>query len=161
MKLPRVGLRYAPVAAVALALLVASATFAAGRVELSARGIALPATCVKFVSSNWDAPGDDNYMPQLNKEWVRIKNNCASAQSIGGWRISDYNAIHTYRFRSGVSIGAGKTITLKSGCGSDTATAKFWGGGFGNCYGAIWNNTGTEKATLKNSGGTTVSTWVE
>ena len=43
------------------------------------------ASCVKFVASNFDAPGDDNYMPQLNQEWVRIKNTCTKSMSIAGW----------------------------------------------------------------------------
>jgi hypothetical protein len=118
---------------------------------------ALAASCVRFNGSNFDAPGDDNYMPQLNKEWVRIKNSCGSAQSIGGWKIQDQGNIHTYRFASGTSIGAGASITLRSGRGSNSATTKYWQ----RSYGAVWNNTGPEKATLRNSSGTSVSTWAE
>jgi hypothetical protein len=115
------------------------------------------ASCVKFVASNFDAPGDDNYMPQLNQEWVRIKNTCSSSQSIGSWKIHDYNKIHTYKFASGTSIGAGASITLHSGKGSNTATNKYWQ----RSYGAVWNNSGPERAYLRNSGGTLVSSWSE
>ena len=114
-------------------------------------------SCVRFVSSNFDAPGDDNYMPQLNQEWVRIKNTCATAKSIAGWKIQDYGSIHTYKFLSGTSIGAGATITLHSGTGSNTASNKYWQ----RSYGAVWNNTGTERAYLGNSSGTLMSTWTE
>jgi hypothetical protein len=160
MNVSGIGLRYAPALAIARRAVLAAALLS-GAAVAAVPQTALAAGCVRFVASNWDSPGNDNYMPQLNQEWVRIKNTCSSAQAIGGWRITDYKTYHTYRFKSGVSIGAGKAITLKSGCGSDTATTKFWGGGYSNCYGAIWNNTGTEKATLKNSAGATVSTWVE
>jgi hypothetical protein len=115
------------------------------------------ASCVRFSGSNWDAPGDDNYMPQLNEEWVRIRNSCATAQSIGGWKIHDLNQNHVYRFASGVTIGAGKTITLHSGRGTNSAAHRYWG----YSYGAVWNNSGPERATLKNSAGTVLSTWVE
>ena len=108
---------------------------------------------VKLVATNFDAPGDDNYMPQLNQEWVRIKNSCGSSKSIGGWKIYDYNTIHTYRFASGTTIGAGKAITLRSGTGSNTATTHYWQ----RSYGAVWNNTGPERAHLRNSAGTLVS----
>jgi Lamin Tail Domain len=114
------------------------------------------ATCVKFVASNFDAPGDDNYMPQLNQEWVRIKNSCGTAQSIGGWKIQDSGNIHTYKFASGTSIGAGASMTLHSGKGSNTATHKYWQ----RSYGAVWNNTG-DRATLRNAGGTLMSSWSE
>lgn len=119
--------------------------------------VATAAGCVRFVISNWDAPGDDNYMPQLNQEWVRIKNTCSTTKSIGGWRISDYKAYHVYRFASTVKIAAGATITLRSGKGTNTATTRYWQ----RSYGAVWNNTGTEKATLKNASGTAVHTWVQ
>jgi hypothetical protein len=115
------------------------------------------ASCVRFVASNFDAPGDDNYMPQLNQEWVRVKNTCTKATSIAGWKIQDYGNIHTYKFASGTSIGAGVSITLRSGKGSNTATTKYWQ----RTYGAVWNNSGPEKATLRNSGGSVMSTWSE
>ena len=138
---------FAVVAAVVAALITGLAT------PSSAEAVG----CVRFNGSNWNSPGDDNYMPQLNQEWVRIKNTCATTQSLGGWKIHDMYQNHTYRFASGVTIGAGKTITLHSGRGSNTASHRYWGRG----YGAVWNNSGPEKAYLKNSAGTTVHTWVE
>jgi hypothetical protein len=128
----------------------------AGAVPAFAPQSAQAATCVKFSGSNFDAPGDDNYMPQLNQEWVRIKNSCGTAQNISGWKIQDSGNIHTYRFGSGSSIGAGSSITLHSGKGSNTASNKYWQ----RTYGAVWNNTG-DRATLRNSGGTLMSSWSE
>jgi hypothetical protein len=117
---------------------------------------AVAASCVRFSASNFNAPGDDNYMPQLNQEWVRIKNYCSTAKSVGGWKIHDRGSIHTYRFASGVSIGAGASITLHSGKGTNTASNRYWQ----RSYGAVWNNDG-DTASLVTSAGTTVSRWTE
>lgn len=112
------------------------------------------ASCgVKVVATNFDAPGDDNYMPQLNQEWVRIKNTCAGRQSIGSWKIHDYNKIHTYRFPSTLSLAGGASITLRSGKGTNTATTRYWQ----RSYGAVWNNTPPERAYLRNASGTLIS----
>jgi hypothetical protein len=119
--------------------------------------VAEAATCVKFVKSNWDAPGDDNYMPQLNDEWVRIKNVCAKNKSIGAWRIHDYGTKHTYKFPATFTIKAGATITLRSGTGTNTAKTRYWQ----RSYGAVWNNTGKEKAHLRNSSGSLIHTWIQ
>jgi hypothetical protein len=118
---------------------------------------ATAAPCVRFVASNWEAPGNDNYMPQLNQEWVRIKNTCGSAKGIGGWRIHDYKAIHTYRFPSGFSVPAGASVTLRSGQGTNSASVRYWQ----RSYGAVWNNSAPERAYLKNGAGTLVHSWVQ
>ena len=57
---------------------------------------------------------------------------------------------HTYRFASGVSVKPGATITLKTGVGRNTTSTRFWG----RSYGAVWNNTGTEYAYLRDGNGT-------
>ena len=137
-------------------IVAAAATFAvvaSGASAFVAPSSVDAATCVKFVAARFDAPGDDNY--NLNAEWVRIKNTCSSTISIAGWTIRDTPAYHVYRFKSGVSIGAGVSITLYSGSGADTATKKYWRQSFS----AVWNNDG-DTAVLKNSAGKTQSRWV-
>jgi hypothetical protein len=112
------------------------------------------ASCVRFVASQFDAPGNDNF--NLNAEWVRIKNFCSTRKNISGWKIHDYNRIHIYTFGSSVRIDAGKTITLFTGSGSDTRAKKFWKMGS-----AVWNNDPPERAYLKMADGTLRSTWTE
>lgn len=114
------------------------------------------ASCVRFVASNFDAPGNDNYAENLNGEWVRIKNVCSTTKSIGGWRIHDYGRKHTYTIPSGFRIGAGRSVTLYTGRGTRTSSKLFWG----RSYGAVWNNEG-DKAYLRNGSGAIVSTWSE
>jgi len=110
--------------------------------------------CVKFVASQFDAPGNDNL--NLNAEWVRIKNLCATGKSLSGWRIHDYNRNHTYTFQSGVRLGVGKTITLFTGHGTDASNKKYW-----DKSGAVWNNDPPEYAYLKKADGTLMSRWTE
>jgi hypothetical protein len=113
--------------------------------------MAAAAGCLRISATNFDGPGDDNY--QLNGEWVRIKNTCSSGKGIGGWKVHDYNRIHTYTFPAGTRIGAGSSITLYSGKGSNTASKRYWG----RSYGAVWNNDPPEYAYLRNASGSLVS----
>ncbi|HET7727436.1 MAG TPA: lamin tail domain-containing protein [Candidatus Limnocylindrales bacterium] len=114
------------------------------------------ASCVRFVGSNFDAPGNDNYAENLNGEWVRIKNVCSTTKSIGGWKIHDAGRKHTYTIPSGYRIGAGRSVTLYTGRGTRTSAKLYWG----RPYGAVWNNDG-DKAYLRNGSGTILSTWTE
>lgn len=112
------------------------------------------ASCVRFVASQFDAPGNDNF--NLNAEWVRIKNVCATRKNISGWRIHDYGRNHTYVFATGVRIRPGRTITVYTGSGDNTGPKKYWGKGA-----AVWNNEPPERAYLRMPDGTLRSTWTE
>ena len=127
---------------------------------LAAHGAAAPAaaeaaSCVRITGGNFDAPGNDNLAANLNGEWVRIKNYCAVAAVLTGWRLHDYGTKHTYFFRTGQKIGPAVTMTLYTGRGTNTATKLFWG----RTYGAVWNNTPPERAYLRNGARTVVSSW--
>lgn len=52
-----------------------------------------------------------------------------------GWTVSDA-AGHTHTFES-LSLAPGETVTLHTGSGNDTASARYLGAG-----GPIWNNGG-------------------
>ena len=127
-----------------IALFALGTMFGAG---LIAAPSADAANCVRFSATHFDASGNDNY--NTNGEWVRIKNYCSSTKTLSRWVIHDYGRKHTYRFATGVKIKPGATITLKTGVGRNTASTRFWG----RSYGAVWNNTGTEWAYLKNANG--------
>ena len=115
---------------------------------------AAAAGCVRFVASNFDAPGNDNN--NLNAEWVRIKNVCATSRGIGRWKIHDYGKAHVYTFPIGFRIGAGRTVTLHSGKGVSTSSKRYWG-----YSGAVWNNSPPEWAYLRKPIGTLQSKWTE
>ena len=122
--------------------------------------IAMPSTadaasCVRFSTGHFDAAGNDNYAANLNGEYVKIKNYCSTTKSIGGWKLHDYNKIHTYTFSSTFKVGPGVTVTIYSGKGTNTATKRYWQ----RTYGAVWNNSAPEKAYLRNTSGTLMSSW--
>ena len=128
-----------------IALFAVGTLFGAG---LAIAPSAEAAACVRFSATHFDATGDDNY--NTNGEWVRIKNYCTTTKTLSGWTIKDYGSKHTYRFPTGVKIRPGYSITLYTGVGTNTSTKRFWG----RSYGAVWNNTGTEWAYLRNASGT-------
>jgi hypothetical protein len=119
---------------------------------LLASGIALAAPKVGISSLVCDAPGNDNQASHLNSEYVVFKNNTKKAVRMGGWTVQDKGQIHTYRFPSNFTLGAGKSVTLHSGQGRNSSTHLYWG----RSYGAVWNNTG-DTATLRDRGGRVVA----
>ncbi len=82
-----------------------------------------------------DADGDDN--ANLNDEWVRFTNTGAAPLDLDGWTVRDESATHRYTFIDVVVPPAG-SVTLRTGCGTDTPTERFW------CTvdSAVWNNSG-------------------
>lgn len=92
--------------------------------------------CVKIISINANAPGDDN--KNKNEEWVEIKNICQKQVSMNGWLLKDSSASNEYRFKN-LTLNGQNTIKLHSGCLPDTQTDLYW-----KCpeikY-AVWNNS--------------------
>jgi micrococcal nuclease len=82
-----------------------------------------------------DAAGDDSQ--NLNDEWVRFTNLTADPLDLEGWMVRDESSSHRYRFDALV-LAPGAPVTLRSGCGADTVTDRYW------CVSgsAVWNNAG-------------------
>jgi hypothetical protein len=120
--------------------------FAVAMVGVAAPGAANAASCVRFSTTHFDATGNDN--TNRNGEWVRIKNYCSAAKLLSSWTISDYGTKNTYAFKSGLKIGAGVSITLYTGSGTNTSTRRYWAKST-----QVWDNTSTERAYLKNASG--------
>jgi hypothetical protein len=99
----------------------------------------------------FDPPGSDTGSnSSLNAEWIRIKNTGLKGRFLTGWSVRD-KAGSVFTFGS-FKLGAGKSATLHTGAGSNTATNHYWESG---TY--IWNNDG-DKATLKNKAGNVIDT---
>ena len=94
----------------------------------------------------FDADGDDNQ--NLNDEWVRIANRSESAEDLTGWVLKDTSATHRYSFPSGFVLQAGASVTVRTGCGTDSATDLHWC----NQGSAVWNNSGDTAFLLDPSG---------
>ena len=82
-----------------------------------------------------DAAGDDNV--NLNDEWVRFTNTGTAPLDLAGWTVSDESSTHRYTFADLV-VQPGDAVTLFTGCGTDTATERYWC----NSDSAVWNNGG-------------------
>ena len=95
-----------------------------------------------------DAEGNDH--ENLNDEYVEFTNEGGSAIDMTGWTLSD-EADHTYQFPSGFTLGAGDSVTVYTGSGSDSEDELYWGSGR-----AVWNNGGDTIYVTDNDGETVV-----
>ncbi|MFI7315432.1 lamin tail domain-containing protein [Streptomyces venezuelae] len=93
----------------------------------------------------YDSPGRDTRSnSSLNAEWVNIHNSSRSAIQLKGYKLKD-NTGYTYTFSS-YKIGAGKTVKVRTGKGSDASGVRYWGRG-----NYVWNNTGDKARLIKPS----------
>ena len=109
------------------------------------------AGAIKIDRIYFDSPGaDTGSNSSLNGEWIRLKNTGSSRKSLRDWTVRD-SAGHVYRFGT-YRLGAGKTVTIHTGSGSNTARHRYWGQD-----GYVWNNDG-DRARVRKPNGTTVDT---
>jgi hypothetical protein len=130
--------------------MIARALFAtAGCAALVAVG-AVPAeaaSAIQFGKIQYNSPGTDRATNvSVNGEYVIVKNLGTTARSLTGWTVRDAQN-HVYKFGT-FSLGAHKSVVLRTGKGTNTSTTRYWGAGY-----HIWNNTG-DKAVLRTSAGT-------
>ncbi|MBA2948737.1 lamin tail domain-containing protein [Streptomyces himalayensis] len=94
----------------------------------------------------YDSPGSDGGSnSSLNAEWVNIHNNTGSAIQLKGYKLKD-NTGYTYTFGS-YRIGAGKTVKVRTGKGTNAAGVRYWGRGW-----YVWNNTSDKARLIKPNG---------
>lgn len=99
----------------------------------------------------YDSPGSDTRSnTSLNAEYVQIKNSTSRGVSLKGWTVSDASN-HRYTFGT-YTLGAGKTVTVRTGSGSDTTSTKYQ-----DRRAYVWNNV-SDAATLRKASGTKVDT---
>lgn len=100
-----------------------------------------------YITKIWyDSPGSDKRSnASLNGEWVQIKNSTTKSVSLKGWKLTDASR-HVYTFKT-FTLKAGKTVTVKTGKGKDTAATVFQ-----QRAAYVWNND-KDKATLTRSTG--------
>ncbi|MDP9849561.1 lamin tail domain-containing protein [Streptosporangium lutulentum] len=139
-------MRFLPLALSAAALAVALVPVA------PAQAAALPA--IQLVKIYYNSPGspDNGANGSLNGEWAQIKNTTRKAVSLKGWTLRDKTraADHVYTFGA-FTLGAGKTVTVRTGKGKDTATTRYWGRS-GGTFAYIWNQA-SDTAYVRNASG--------
>lgn len=98
---------------------------------------------------NYNSPGSDYATnASVNGEYVIIKNFGSSARSMTGWTLRDA-ANHVYKFGT-FTLGAGKSVTVRTGKGTSTSATRYWGAGY-----HVWNNAG-DKAYLRTASGAAI-----
>ncbi len=109
---------------------------------------ALAASPVKITKIHYAQTGTN-----LDTEYIVFKNRSSSAVQLKGWKIvSAPSTDHQYYVFPRTKVGAGHTLTLYTGNGTNSPGKRYWGSGTPK-----WNNDG-DKAVLKNASGTTVDT---
>ena len=95
-----------------------------------------------------DSPGADRGSnASKNAEYVVIKNTSKKSIKLSGYTLRDA-AKYVYRFPAGFVLKPGKTVTVRTGSGKNTATQPYWGQRW-----YVWNNDG-DTAMLQRSGKT-------
>ena len=97
---------------------------------------------IRITKIYYDSPGaDTGSNASRNAEWIRLKNTGRTARGLGGWSVRDVlgNAYYFRQFR----LRAGRTVTLHTGSGTDTAGHRYW-----RSAGYIWDN-GRDTARLR------------
>src|SRR3954451_17630433 len=109
-------------------------------------------SAVRLGRLQYDSPGSDTGSNlSLNAEWGTITNHAATKRTLTGWNLRDAQS-HVDRFPA-FALAAGASVRVHTGRGTNGAHNLYWGSG-----GYIWNNTGDDKATLKNGAGTVLDT---
>ena len=132
-------------------------TMAAASLTAALAGIlALPAPAhaagsIHLYKIYYDSPGSDRGgNTSINGEYVQIRNTTSAAVNLRGWTLTDA-ANHKYTFGS-FTLGKGKTVTIRTGKGTNTSTTLYQGRAW-----YVWNND-KDTATLKRANGTKADT---
>lgn len=104
--------------------------------------------CIGISYFKWNAEGND--CDNLNSEYVTFVNTCSHSCDLTSWTVKDESSRNPYVFSISV-LENGKTVTLYTGCGTNTKTQLYWCSSGYSCN-AIWNNDG-DTLYLRNSNG--------
>lgn len=135
-------------------VLVAPLVVLLGVAALSAPAQA-QAPAVRITKIFYDSPGspDNGANSSVNGEYIQIKNVSRKAVSLNGWTVQDETkrSDHVYTFTA-FTLKPGKTVTLRSGKGKNTATTRYWQRSGQGTFTYIWNQT-SDTGYLRNAAG--------
>jgi hypothetical protein len=101
---------------------------------------------IQFGRIQYNPPGTDTTAnASVRGEYLGIRNLGNTARSLTGWTVRDAQN-HVYKFGT-FTLGAGKSVALRTGKGTNTKTTRYWGLGY-----HVWNNTG-DRAYLRTAAG--------
>jgi Lamin Tail Domain len=108
---------------------------------------------VQFTKAVYNPAGVDNGTTKsLNNEYVRLTNKTKKTLNLKNWTVRD-KAGHVYKFTSTFYLGAGKSVVLHTGKGTNNSANKYWGRKGKSGY--IWNNGG-DTAYVRSYTGATI-----
>jgi hypothetical protein len=139
-------------AAVAGGVLLSMAGMGLGAAQVSAATV--PVVYIHVIQ--YSPPGSDVPVTttKLNGEWVLLTNTTGKSVALTSWTLRD-KAGHVYRFPK-FALAAHKSVEVHTGTGKNSAANLYWGHKPPSSASYVWNNSGTETATLKNASGKTV-----
>ncbi|TKK90471.1 lamin tail domain-containing protein [Herbidospora galbida] len=113
------------------------------------------APAVQITKIFYDSPGspDNGANSSVNGEYIQLKNVSKKAVSLTGWTVQDETkrSDHVYTFTA-FTLKPGKTVTLRSGKGKNTATTRYWQRSGQGTFTYIWNQT-SDTGYLRNAAG--------
>ncbi|MDI6097917.1 lamin tail domain-containing protein [Actinoplanes sp. NEAU-A12] len=102
---------------------------------------------IQFTRVNYNAAGVDRRTnTSINGEYARLTNKSKKAVNLKGWTVRDA-AGNLYRFTTNYTLAAGKSVTVRTGKGSNTTATRYWGRSY-----HVWNNAG-DTAALRTGAG--------
>lgn len=101
----------------------------------------VPSITIGLGESQVDPPGPDG--ESLDEEFIVIVNDGDESWNLAGWTLRDESSRNRLEFGDDISIDAGATLTISSGC----TTTPSWCGDS-----PIWNNTGDMALLLDETG---------
>ncbi|MCT1653411.1 lamin tail domain-containing protein [Brachybacterium muris] len=100
-----------------------------------------------IVKIHFDPPGTDKaHNTGYNQEYIQVKNVGKTTLNLTGYKVRD-DGPQVFTFPKNYKLAAGKTVTIRSGKGTNSATTLYWGKA---SY--IWNNTGDTARTFNAAG---------
>lgn len=125
--------------------LLASTGIAAVVLPLASTSAQAATPVVEIVKVYYDSPGSDRGgNASLNGEYAVLRNTTKKSIQLEKWILRDVTG-YKYRF-PGFTLKPGKSVTVRSGQGTDTTTTLYWGRKW-----YVWNNTGDTAGLYRGS----------
>jgi hypothetical protein len=107
---------------------------------------------IQFTRIQYNAAGVDRRTnASINGEYARLTNKTSKAINLKGWTVRDA-AGNLYRFTTSYSLGAGKSVVIRTGKGTNSTATRYWGKS-----NHVWNNSG-DTAYLRTAEGKSIDT---
>lgn len=125
--------------------LLAATGVAAAILPLAATPAQAATPVVEIVKVFYDSPGSDRGgNASLNGEYAVLRNTTRKSIQLERWILRDKTG-YKYRFPR-FTLRPGKTVTVRSGQGTDTRTTLYWGRKW-----YVWNNDGDRASLYRGS----------